>query len=248
MLQPITQAFIFAAGRGERMRPITDKIPKPLIRLQGKPIIDYTIEKLLKLPTIEKIIINGFYLADQMQQHLKELNNPKIIFSNESQKFETGGGLVFAKDKIDLNRPLLCLNGDVAWHDYNSSNDSQASDLSLICQKWQELQPEILLGLTKTKNYFGYEGNEFGGGDFDLVGNSLFKRDNCALSHAFVGTQVINPKILEKAPSECFSMSHFYKAAREISGRLNGILGIELAGRYFHIGNPQNLSIAEQEF
>ena len=77
----ISQAFIFAAGRGERMRPITDLIPKPLVKINGKAIIDYTIEKLDKIPAIKKIIINGFYLSDVLAAHIKNLNNPKIIFS-----------------------------------------------------------------------------------------------------------------------------------------------------------------------
>ena len=77
----ITQAFIFAAGRGERMRPLTDNTPKPLIKINGKAIIDYTIDKLDRDPYIKKIIINGFYLSEQLEEHIKNLNNPKIIFS-----------------------------------------------------------------------------------------------------------------------------------------------------------------------
>ena len=66
MTKNISQAFIFAAGRGERMRPITDTIPKPLVKIKNKSIIDYTIEKLNKISDIKKIIINGFYLTDQI--------------------------------------------------------------------------------------------------------------------------------------------------------------------------------------
>ena len=79
----LTQAFIFAAGRGERMRPLTDTIPKPLVKIKNKAIIDYAIEKIDQIPSIKKIIINGFYLAPQIEKHVKKLNNPKIIFSHE---------------------------------------------------------------------------------------------------------------------------------------------------------------------
>lgn len=266
MNQEITQAFIFAAGRGERMRPLTDSTPKPLLKLKGKAIIDYAIEKLLKLPKIERIIVNGFYLADQLQEHLAKFNNqknlPKILFSHETQKVETGGGLAFAakNDLIDVEQPLLCLNGDVAWHDFSDKKTGNLSDLELICQKWQELQrgliankrPEILLGLTKTADYFGYEGNKFGGGDFDLVGDELFRIENKAMNSVFVGMQIIDLRILQKAHQfnwgECFSMSNFYKIAKNASGKLERISGLELAGRYFHLGNPTNLKDAQIEF
>ncbi len=228
----ITQAFIFAAGRGERMRPITDTIPKPLVKIKGKAIIDYAIEKLDQIPSIKKIIINGFYLADQIEDHIKKLRNPKIIFSRELEKIETGGGLVFAEDLIDLNQPLLTVNGDILWLD-----DLNAPDINLMRKSWNGRQEDILLGLKKTEDYFGYEGNIHGGGDFNLVGDRLFRFSDEAMSHAYVGLQVINPKILAHAPNKCFSMSHYYKAAVAEGGLVHRIKGVELRGKYFHISN-----------
>jgi MurNAc alpha-1-phosphate uridylyltransferase len=231
----ITQAFIFAAGRGERMRPLTNSIPKPLVKIKNKSIIDYTIEKLDQISAIKKIIINGFYLAEQLEAHIKRLNNPKIIFSHEVEKVETGGGLVFAKNKFDPAEPLLTINGDVLWQDVGA-----ISDIENLCEAWDASACDILLGLKKTDDYFGYEGNIHGGGDFDLRGDRLFRFPDCAMSHVFVGLQIINPKILERAPrgidGKCFSMSHFYKSAVGEGGLVHRIKGVELAGKYFHIG------------
>lgn len=227
----ITQAFIFAAGRGERMRPITDTIPKPLVKIKGKAIIDYAIEKLDQIPSIKKIIINGFYLADQIEDHIKKLRNPKIIFSRELEKIETGGGLFFAKDLIDLNKPLLTVNGDILWL------DDSASDIDLMCKNWDAREEDILLGLKKTEDYFGYDGNIHGGGDFNLVRDRLFRFPDEAMSHVYVGLQIINPKILASAPNKCFSMSHYYKAAVAEGGLVHRIKGVELKGKYFHIGD-----------
>lgn len=228
----IKQAFIFAAGRGERMRPITDSIPKPLVKVNGKSIIDYTIEKLSAIESIKKIIINGFYLADEMEKHLKNLQNPKIIFSREVEKIETGGALVFAQNEIDLNAPLLTVNGDVLWLEENSN------DIDLLDKTWQKSDCEMLLGLKKTADYFGYENNE-NGGDFKLEKDgNLSKNPQEKLTHAFVGMQIINPKILQKAPAKSFSMSHFYKSALLQNGNLQGVKGVELQGKYFHIGTP----------
>ncbi len=236
----ITQAFIFAAGRGERMRPLTDSIPKPLVKINGKAIIDYAIEKLDRISSIKKIIINGFYRAEQIEEHIKKLNNPKIIFSREVEKVETGGGLVFASDLIDTTKPLLTVNGDVLWQEKNS-------DLELLCNAWDSKECEILLGLKKVEDYVGYEGNINGGGDFDLVGKQLYRFPDSAMGHAFVGLQIVNPKILKRAPEKCFSMSYFYKSAVGEGGLVHRIKAVELAGKYFHIGTVEAIKSTENQ-
>jgi len=241
----ITQSFIFAAGRGERMRPLTETTPKPLIKIKNKSIIDYSIEKLDQIPDIKKIIINGFYLADQLEDHIKKLNNPKIIFSREVEKVETGGGLLFAKDKINFDEPLLTINGDILWQD-----EGLNSDIELISKAWNPEQCDILLGLKKTEDYLGYDGNIHGGGDFNFTGGTLLRYSDQAMSHVFVGLQIINPKILNRAKKEvtgnCFSMSHFYKSAVGENGLLNRVQGIELKGKYFHIGTVDAVKMTEK--
>ncbi len=241
----ITQAFIFAAGRGERMRPLTDTIPKPLVKIKNKAIIDYAIEKLDQIPSIKKIIINGFYLAEQIEEHIKKLKNPKIVFSREMEKIETGGGLVFAKDEIDLTKPLLTVNGDVLWQE-------NASDLELLCNAWDPLECDILLGLKRSEDYLGYDGV----GDFEIIQDRLFRLPDLAMNYAFVGLQIINPKILKQAPKDlpgdlprkCFSMSHFYRSAVGEGGLVHRIKAVELAGKYFHIGNVDAVKFTEKNF
>lgn len=239
----ITQAFIFAAGRGERMRPLTDSTPKPLIKIKDKSIIDYAIEKLDKIPSIEKIIINGFYLSDQIEAHIKKLNNPKIIFSREVEKVETGGGLVFAKSLIDFSQPLLTVNGDVLWQEKNG-----ISDIKIISDSWNQDECDILLGLKKTDEYLGYDGNIHGGGDFDLSSatGQIYRFPDAAMDYVFVGIQIINPKILKNAPDKCFSMSHFYKSAVGENGLVHRIKGVELKGKYFHIGTVDAVKMTEE--
>lgn len=228
----IKQSFIFAAGRGERMKPLTDSIPKPLVKVKDKAIIDYTIEKLLKIQNIEKIIINGFYLADQMEAHIKNWNNSKIIFSRETAKIETGGGLAYAAKNslFDIKSPILLLNGDILWQDL-----AGISDIEKICQAYNHNDCDILLGLKKTGEILGYEGK--GDFDFDVKTGALFKKYEQLQSHVFVGLQVVNPAILKQAQEECFSMSYFYKKAIQSDGKLSRIKGLELSGKYFHVGD-----------
>jgi MurNAc alpha-1-phosphate uridylyltransferase len=150
----ITQAFIFCAGRGERMRPLTDLTPKPLVAVKNKKMLDYILAKLEKISSLKKIIINAYYLADEIEKHIRTLNNPKIILSREIEKIETGGGLVYALDKIDINKPLLTLNGDVLWHDKNNF-----SDINFLSENFDINSHDFLLGLKKTEDYLGYDGS-----------------------------------------------------------------------------------------
>lgn len=246
-MQKISQAFIFSAGRGERMRPITDIIPKPLVKINNKSIIDYSIEKLQKISSIKKIIINGFYLSEQIDQHIKNLKDNRIVFSQEFKKVETGGGLIFAKDKIDFEKPLLTINGDIFWQDLEDNND-----IELIFDSWNFFQKnnncDILLGLKKVEDFFGYDKNS--NGDFNLKKDgNLEKISNSKMSHAFTGLQIINPKILledfVKDFGECFSLSKIFNFLINNSERIKGF---ELKGRYFHIGNVESISKVENIF
>jgi N-acetyl-alpha-D-muramate 1-phosphate uridylyltransferase len=229
----ITQAFILAAGRGERMKPLTNTIPKPLAKINGKPIIDYTIEKLSALQNINKIIINSYYLAEVLESHLTSLNNPKIIISHETEKLETGGGLVNAIPLIDTTQPILIINGDLFWQDENNSL------LKTMVENFDENKMDILLALKPNNQFFGYEGN----GDFNLNEKGEVKKSENP-SHTYIGIQIIHPRILKNAPEEkSFSLNYFFqKALTE-----NRIRGIEVKEKPFHIGTVATLEMANKQ-
>jgi len=241
-MQKLTQAFIFCAGRGERMRPLTDTIPKPLVKINQKALLDYTIEKINKIPSIQKIIVNGYYLSEQIADHLTKLNNPKIIFSAENEKFETGGALVYAKNLIDLNQPLLLANGDVLWR------ENGISDIDLLIEKYDKNNHGMLLGLKKFADYHGVEKRKNGkSGDFDLLANkALYRHENNDMSHCFVGLQIINPQIINQAPSQSFSISHYFFNNIQKDQLLKNIQGIELRGDYYHIGTVESIAKTEK--
>ena len=244
----ITQAFIFCAGQGERMRPLTESTPKPLLEVKNKKILDYILEKLQEISSLEKIIINAYYLADEIEKHSHSLNNPKIILSREVEKVETGGGLIYALDKIDIDKPLLTLNGDVLWR-----NKNNFSDLNFLIDNFDISAHDFLLGLKKVEDYWGYDGNPQCRGDFDLIGKELHRKkaENnqiISMSHVYVGLQVLNPKVLLGNHDKCFSISKFYKSAVNSANILDRIEGVELRGDYFHVGTPQHLELANREF
>ena len=107
------KAIILAGGRGKRLRPITDKIPKPLIPINEKPLIEWTI-KYLKKYGITEIIISSGYKSNLIEKFLKKKKNfgCEIIFSNEKMPLGTGGAIKRALRYID-EESFLVLNGDV---------------------------------------------------------------------------------------------------------------------------------------
>ena len=107
------KAIILAGGRGKRLRPITDKIPKPLIPINGKPLIERTI-KYLKKYGITEIIISSGYKSDLIEKFLKNKKNfgCEIVFSNEKTPLGTGGAIKKALKHVD-EESFLVLNGDI---------------------------------------------------------------------------------------------------------------------------------------
>jgi MurNAc alpha-1-phosphate uridylyltransferase len=108
------KAMILAAGRGERMRPLTDRTPKPLLTAGGRPLIEHTIESLVRSGFVD-IVVNTAYLGDQIEAHLGHGASlgARIAYSAEGEALETGGGIYRALPLLGED-PFLVVNGDVA--------------------------------------------------------------------------------------------------------------------------------------
>lgn len=109
----MTRAILLAAGRGERLRPLTDTLPKPLIPINGKPLIVYHLEKLSSIG-IKDVVINVSYLADQIRDTLGDGKKfgLKILYSFEPEALETGGGIFQALPLLGDN-PFLVISSDI---------------------------------------------------------------------------------------------------------------------------------------
>ena len=112
------KAMILAAGRGERLRPLTDTIPKPLIEVAGKPLIQYHIDR-LRDAGMTDIIINTAWLADSIHDMLGDGGRfgVSISYSDEGTALETAGGIIRALPQLG-DGPFLVINGDI-WCDYD---------------------------------------------------------------------------------------------------------------------------------
>lgn len=233
----IEQVFVMAAGRGERMRPITDTIPKPLVKINNKTMLDRVLDKLLLVSSIKKIVVNAYYLVDLIEGHLKLIANPKIILSKETEKLETAGGLIQALPLFDKTKPILIINSDIIWQD----KDNQA--LELLIDNFDDQKMDILLGLKSKEQFHGYNGQ--GDFNFNPQNGDLIKNTGDDLKYVYVGTQIFHPRIINNCPKPPLSLNYFYEKALGDDGILKGVKGIVLPGTFFHVGTATAIKETE---
>ncbi|WP_417431113.1 nucleotidyltransferase family protein [Kiloniella sp.] len=227
----IKNAMILAAGFGKRMRPITETIPKPLVPVLGVPMLESIIAK-LRIAGIEKIVVNGFYLKEQIQSFVDAYGDPMITFSEEYEILETGGGVTQALPLLG-NDPFVVVNGDVCWL------DGTDAAIKRLMNFWNpDVMDALLLVHPKSKAY-GYEG----AGDFFLKNEKRLCRRGEAITapYVYAGIQILHPKLFVDAPQGSFSLNEIFDRAL-VSNRL---CGLEHDGEWFHVGTPEGLREVE---
>src|SRR6202166_1329126 len=153
-VQP-TKAMILAAGLGLRMRPLTDHMPKPLVRVAGRALLDHALDK-LGYAGVGEAVVNVHYLPDQIIEHVAGRTRPRVIISDErDQVLGTGGGVVKALPLLG-DAPFFHVNSDTMWIDGVRSN------LARLAETFDPDRMDILLLMAPTTSSIGYGG---GGGD-----------------------------------------------------------------------------------
>ena len=192
----IDTAIILAAGLGKRMRDFDPAIPKPLIKVNSKPFIQYSIDLLNEIKTKE-IIINVHYKSDEILKFIKSLSQTNIIVSDESDLLlDTGGGIKKIFDKYNINKSLV-LNSDVIWGD---------SDKKLIVDMINSYpeKAEAFLGLVPKRNLKSFKGK----GDFcKLKNNDLIRYDESSEPYVYIGAQIISQNAFNGIEKEVFSVN-----------------------------------------
>jgi len=222
-----TRAFILAAGMGSRLRPYTDTLPKPMVPVDGRPIIDHTLDHLVRAG-IHDVTINLHYRADILQAHLSRRNDVRITFSYEETLLDTGGGIKKALYTMQ-NRPFFCFSGDTLWDDgpggetlmrMARSWDSNLMDLQLL------LQPVEKMVLTPPSC------------DYDIDAQGLPVRSREKTGHYFwPSIRIIHPRLFDHTPEGPFSFLTLMDRAEE-QGRL---AALEHDGICHHITTPADL-------
>lgn len=227
------KAMVFAAGLGTRMRPITDTLPKPLVRVAGKALIDHMLDRFADAG-VETAIVNVHHHADQMEAHLAGRRAPEIIISDERKKLlDQGGGIRKALPLLG-DAPFLLCNTDAFWVEGARPN------LPRFAAGWDPEKMDILLLVAATSSSMGIDWL----GDFtmDSLGRLKAREERRVAPFVYTGVGIIKPELFKNRTDEVFRLApYFHKAAA--AGRL---FGRRLDGLWFHVGTPQAIEEAER--
>lgn len=225
-------AMVLAAGLGKRMRPLTASQPKPLVRVAGKALIDYSLDHLAEAG-VAKALVNVHYLADALEAHLDQRKRPPAIIVSDERELllETGGGLV--KAGPHLPDPFFCLNSDNIWL------DGPRNVFEELSNAWDPKQMDALLLVVGHARAHNYKGK----GDFHLdpVGRISRRRSGRIAPFIYTGIQIVSRRLLRDAPEGPFSTMVLWERAIE-DGRL---YGVSHTGLWFEVGEPSAIPPTE---
>jgi MurNAc alpha-1-phosphate uridylyltransferase len=224
--------MVLAAGFGERMRPLTDHMPKPLVPVAGRPLIDHVLDR-LAAAGIERAVVNVHYLADQIERHLKSRTAPAIVISDERDKLlDTGGGVVKALGAIG-NEPFVHVNSDTIWIDGVKPN------LEKLAEAFEPAQMDALLLLAPVSTSIGYAGR----GDFTMAADGRLTRrsERDVAPFVYAGAAILRPELFKDTPDGAFSLTMLFDRAAA-AGRL---YGLRMEGVWMHVGTPGAVKEAE---
>ncbi len=226
-------AMIMAAGLGKRMRPLTASRPKPLVKVAGKPLIDWSLDRVADAG-ITKAVVNVHYLADQLEVHLQHYPRLDIAVSDErALLLETGGGMVRAHAQGLLPDPFFCLNSDNIWL------DGPRDVFAELSGAWDPARMDALLLMVRHPAAHGYVGK----GDFhlDALGRVSRRRTGRIAPFIYTGIQLVSHRLLRDAPEGPFSTNLLWTRAIAV-GRLFGWVH---TGQWFEVGSPEAIGPTE---
>lgn len=224
--------MVLAAGLGLRMRPLTLDRPKPLVTVAGKPMIDWSLDKLGRAG-VARAVVNVHYRPDMLIVHLEHRTVPKVAISDERDRLlETGGGMVKALPLLAAD-PFFCLNSDNLWLDGPQDVFAQLS------AAWNPATMDALLLLVPHARAFNYKGK----GDFhlDACGRISPRRSGRVAPFIYSGIQLVSQRLMRDPPAGPFSTNVLWRRAIE-EQRLHGITHLS---DWFEVGSPQAIAPTE---
>ncbi len=230
----LTHGMVLAAGFGQRMRPITDTLPKPLVPVDGRALLDRALDH-FAAAGILKVIVNTHYLGAQIHDHLNGRETPDITLTAEFEILETGGGVLNALEFLG-DAPFAVANSDALW------GDGPTPALARMVDAWDDDRMDALLLLHSTIEAVGYTGR----GDFFMApdGGLVRRQEGEVAPFLFTGIQILHPRCFEGEAAGKFSLNRIYDKAL-MAGRL---FGVRHDGDWYHVGTPEGLAEVEKIF
>src|SRR6202045_3672409 len=229
------KAMVLAAGLGLRMRPLTEQMPKPLVAVAGRPLLDHVLDKLGDAG-VSEAIVNVHYLPDQIIDHVRERKRPRVTISDErDQVLGTGGGVVKALPFIG-DEPFFHVNADTLWIDGVRPN------LARLAEAFDPPRMDILLLMAPTTSSIGYGGR----GDYAMLpdGPLRKRKEPQVVPFVYAGAAVMSPSLFADTPSGEFSLTKMFDRAND----QERLFGLRLDGVWMHVGTPDAVHAAEEAF
>ncbi len=228
-------AFVLAAGLGTRMRPLTDQLPKPLVPLAGRTLLDHVLDR-IGAAGIPRAVVNVHYRAEQIEAHLANRHRPpQIEISDERELLlDTGGGALKALPMLG-DAPFLLCNSDAVWLEPEHEN------IRDLIRFFDPDTMDAVLLLADREKSLGYSGR----GDFNAVFDLMLQRPakGETVPFVFAGVSIASPRLFRDMPADWpFSLNTVWDRAMG-EGRL---FGLPMRGTWMHVGDPQALAAAEK--
>jgi N-acetyl-alpha-D-muramate 1-phosphate uridylyltransferase len=226
------RAIVLAAGLGTRMRPYNGHIPKPLVEIGGKSLIDYSLDRLADAG-VERAVVNVHHLADVLERHLAPRQRPQIVISDErGALLGTGGGIAKALPHLG-DAPFFLVNSDTVWLDGVKPNFRR------LAEAFDPETMDALLLLAPTTNSIGYAGR----GDFAMLpdGRLRRRREHEVVPFVYAGAAILSPALFADVPTGAFPLTLLFDRA----GERDRLFGLRLEGVWMHVGTPEAVAAAE---
>jgi len=227
----IKKAMVLAAGYGTRLKPLTDRVPKPLVPVAGKPMIEYALDK-LRAYGIREIIINVSHLKEQLTAYLSTFNDLTIKISEEAEPLETGGGLKRALPLLG-NDPFFTINSDILW------TDEQESALDRLARYWDGANMDFLLLTQPKARAIGHDQGE---DHLFIKPGNTFGWNEQEAPYIIAGIGIMHPRVFLNAPEGKFTVKILWHEAL----KRNRLACLPHHGQWFQTGTIQDIKTAEK--
>jgi MurNAc alpha-1-phosphate uridylyltransferase len=229
------KAMVLAAGLGLRMRPLTNTMPKPLVSVAGRPLLDHVLDRLAEAG-VTQAVVNVHYLPDQIIDHVATRTAPRVTISDERDLVLGTGGAVVKALPLLGNEPFFHLNADTMWIDGVRPN------LTRLAEAFDPAKMDILLLMAPTASSIGYAGS----GDYAMAADGSLRRrkELQVVPFVYAGVAIMSPALFADAPKGEFSLTTMFDRANE----RERLFGLRMDGVWMHVGTPDAVRAAEDAF
>ncbi len=223
--------MVLAAGYGTRLLPLTERMPKPLVPVAGKPMMEYALDKLAAYG-IEEVVVNVSHHKAQLIDYLSAFKGLRFKISEEPEPLETGGGLKKALPLLG-DEPVFTINSDILWFD-----DGQGA-LERLAEAWDDVKMDFLLLAQSKSKALGHDQGE----DHLFIkrGNTIGWKETEA-PYIIAGIGILHPRVLRHVPEGKFSIKVLWREAM----KQDRLKCLPHQGKWFQTGTMADIEKAEK--